>query len=284
MGNQKYFAATLQRFNRAIHMEPQDSHAVAWLLDRIEGEDIKAIIAAIQVEIGKTADAIGISRHAMVCKLNNVGFRLMKPGVLAMHLGECQRVTDQGKAFIAAHADEPHSIISTTTSKPDEINPEDLETDEQRLDFYRTKLAEASNIGDARNVKLYGELHLKTSDSIRRNEIHATKVGLKSGDTITREKCELYLRQAFWGGNAAVNASLTMICEHVAGMRTPEEVYHCLKPAFVGGRIFSGFDRLRALDVPQWFLDCVKDSAKDFLGNSEVLWTDGGRENAKKEQ
>ena len=125
-----------------------------------------------------------------------------------------------------------------------------------------------------RNIKIYGELLLKTSESIRRNEIHATKVGLKSGDTITREQCELYLQKAFYGGNAAVSASLTMICEQVAGMTDPAEIYHTLKPAFVGGRLFSGFDRLRALDVPQWFLDCVKSSARDYLGNSEVLWSD----------
>ena len=272
MRNQKYFAATLQRFNRAIHMEPQDSHAVAWILDRVEGDNIKAIIAAIQVEIEKTADAIGISKHAMVCKLNKIGFRLMKPGVLAMHLNECQRVTDKGKAFIAAHANEPHSIISAPVSKPDEIVPEDLETDEQRLDFYRTKLAEASNIGDARHIKLYGELHLKTSDSIRRNEIHAQKVGLKDGDVITRADCERYMRAAFYAGNACVNSSLTMICEHVAGMSDPAQIYDCLKPAFVGGRVFSGFDRIKQLDVPQWFIDCAKDDAKQYLGNSAVLF------------
>jgi hypothetical protein len=271
MRNQKYFTATAKRFNRAIHMEPQDSHAVAWLLDRIEGGDIKAIIAAIQVEIANTADEIGISKHAMVCKLNKVGFRLMKPNVMAMHLGESQRVTAEGKAFIEQHANDPHSIISAPAIDVKEIVPEDLETDEQRLDFYRKKLADASNIGDARNIKLYGELHLKTSDSLRRNEIHATKVGLKSGDVMTRAEIERIMKSALYAGNACVHLQLSAICERLAGISDPAELYHVLKPLLVGGLIFSGFSKATSIGVPDWFIELVRQEAQNYVGNSECL-------------
>ena len=273
-------------FRNSILDESVDGHALRQVLDSIEATDANDCARQIRDRIQALAAEIDVKPDTIRRLINRKGFRHMLPQVLCHHLRDGHHNSEAAAKFIEQHRQIPNAIIgqAPSTDQATETTPADLETDQQRLDFYQRKLAEASNVNDTRNIKIYGELLLKTSESIRRNEIHATRVGLKSGDTITREKCELYLRQAFYGGNAAVNASLTMICEHVAGMSDPSDVYHCLKPAFVGGRIFSGFDRLRALDVPQWFLDCVKDSAKDFVGNSEVLWTDGGRDNAKKEQ
>jgi hypothetical protein len=279
----KFFGAMVAEFSNSMLDESVDGHALRQVLDSIEATDATDCARQVRQQVKALAAEIDVKPDTMRRLINRKGFRQMLPQVLCHHLRDGHHNSEAAAEFIERHGQTPNAIIGQVeTEQAPETTPADLETDQQRLDFYQRKLAEASNVNDTRNIKIYGELLLKTSESIRRNEIHAQKVGLKSGDTITREKCELYLRQAFYGGNAAVNAQLTMICEHVAGMKTPDEVYNCLKPAFVGGRIFSGFDRLRALDVPQWFLDCVKDSAKDFLGNSEVLWTD--KEKAEKDQ
>ena len=45
----------------------------------------------------------------------------------------------------------------------------------------------------------------------------------------------------------------------------------------VGGRLFSGFDKVAnikgAPSLPDWVIDAVRMEAKQYLGNSEALWT-----------
>jgi len=60
-------------------------------------------------------------------------------------------------------------------------------------------------------------------------------------------------------------------------MSDPAQIYDTLKPAIVGGRLFSGFDRVEnikgAPSLPDWVIECVRLEAKQYLGNSEALWT-----------
>ena len=131
--------------------------------------------------------------------------------------------------------------------------------------------------GDPTEVKFWSELFLKQDESIRRSEIHAAKLGIDNGTTLPRAEVERILRAVLYAGNANVNSSLTIICEHIAGMSDPAQIYDALKPAIVGGRLFSGFDKVANIKgapaLPDWVLDCVKTEAKQYLGNSEALWT-----------
>ena len=154
-------------------------------------------------------------------------------------------------------------------------------TAEDFRDHYKAQLDKCIQDpgGDPTEVKFWSELFLKQDESIRRSEIHAAKLGIDNGTTLPRAEVERILRATFYAGNACVNSSLTMICEHIAGMDDPAQIYDTLKPAIVGGRLFSGFDRVEnikgAPSLPDWVIECVRLEAKQYIGNSEALWTKG---------
>ena len=151
------------------------------------------------------------------------------------------------------------------------------QTAEDFRDHYRKKLQEATMANDQDQVKFWSDLFLKQDESIRRSEIHAAKLGIDNGTTLPRAEVERILRAVFYASNACVNANLTMICQHIAGLDKPEDIYDVLKPALVNACIFSGFDKVNnikgAPGLPTWVLDCVRLDAKQYLGNSESLWT-----------
>ena len=130
---------------------------------------------------------------------------------------------------------------------------------------------------DQDQVKFWSDLFLKQDESIRRSEAHAARLGIDNGTTLPRAEVERILRAVFYAGNGSVNGALTTICEHVAGLSDPGDVYHSLKPAIVGGRLFSGFDKVANIQgapaLPDWVIECVKLEAQQYLGNSESLWT-----------
>ena len=151
------------------------------------------------------------------------------------------------------------------------------QTAEDFRDHYKNKLQEATLANDQDQVKFWSELFLKQDESIRRSEAHAAKLGIDNGTTLARAEVERILRAVFYAGNGCVNGALATICEHVAGFSDPGEVYHSLKPAIVGGRLFSGFDKVANIQgapaLPDWVIECVKHEAEQYLANSESLWT-----------
>ena len=152
-------------------------------------------------------------------------------------------------------------------------------TAEDFRDHYRRKLDEAVEINDTEGVKFWNEHYLKIDESIRKTELHAKKLGLEDGTTLSRTEVERIMRAVFYAGNACVQGQLTSICEQLVGFDKPGDLYHALKPAIVGGRLFSGFDKVMntsgAPGLPDWLIDCVKLEANQYLGNSEALWAKG---------
>ena len=188
-------------------------------------------------------------------------------------LNALQRKSPEVKAWLKARGVKPAGkkaqIVSAIKGK----------TAEDFRDHYQKKLEEATETNDQDQVKFWSDLFLKQDESIRRSEIHAAKLGIDNGTTLPRAEAERILRATFYAGNACVNSSLTMICQHIAGLDNPADIYNVLKPAMVGGRLFSGFDKVAnikgAPSLPDWVLECVRLEAKQYLGNSESLWTKG---------
>ena len=152
-------------------------------------------------------------------------------------------------------------------------------TAEDFRDHYKSQLDKCiqdENV-DPIEVKFWSELFLKQDESIRRSEIHAAKLGIDNGTVLPRAEVERILRAVFYAGNACTQGVLTSICEQLVGYDKPSDLFHALKPAVVGGRLFSGLDKVMntqgAPSVPDWVVDCVKLEAKQYLGNSEALWT-----------
>jgi hypothetical protein len=152
----------------------------------------------------------------------------------------------------------------------------DLSSAEHFRDHYKQQLDESIKCNDTESIKFWNEHYLKIDESIRKTQLHAQKLGIDNGTTLPRAEVERILRAIFYAGNGCVNGALSTICEHLAGVSDPAEIYDVLKPAVVGGRLFSGFDKVSHIHgapaLPKWVLDCVKTEAKEYLGSSESLW------------
>jgi hypothetical protein len=216
------------------------------------------------------ADEFGVSERTFRTWLRQ-GAPYQNEAKMITWLNALQRKSPEVKAWLKARGVKPKPKKSAVLKKIKAKTAEDFR------DHYQKKLEEATETNDQDQVKFWSELFLKQDESIRRSEAHAAKLGIDNGTTLPRAEVERILRAVFYAGNGCVNGGLTTICEHVAGLDDPAEVYHTLKPAIVGGRLFSGFDKVAnikgAPGLPDWVLDCVKLEAKQYLGNSESLWT-----------
>lgn len=153
----------------------------------------------------------------------------------------------------------------------------DFESKEKLRDYYFEKLSAAAKQNSVTSVKLWNELLLKTDESIRRSEAHAAKLGIDNGTVMPRAEVERVLRAVFYAGNACIQGALTAECERLVAYDKPEDLYHALKPLIVGSRLFAGFDKVAniagAPGIPEWFIECVRQEAEQYLSSSEALWT-----------
>ena len=188
-------------------------------------------------------------------------------------LNALKRKSPEVKAWLKARG------IKLIPKKSIASKPTHAKTAEDFRDHYREELAIATDDNDQNQVKFWSELFLKQDESIRRSEIHAAKLGIDNGTVLPRAEVERILRAVFYASNACVQGQLTSICEQLVGYDNPGDMFHALKPAVVGGRLFSGLDKVMntagAPNVPGWVVDCIKLEAKQYLGNSESLWTEG---------
>lgn len=217
------------------------------------------------------AKEIGVSRQSLATWIKK-GAPFEDDKRLAVWLLNQERITAKVRAWCnkVIKRDTPHQnhVAKTKT---------ELKNLEGILDYYMGKLNESVACGELESIKFWNEHVIKTSESIRRSEAHAARLGIDNGTTLARAEVERILRAVFYASNACVNANLTMICQHIAGLDKPEDIYDVLKPALVNACIFSGFDKVNnikgAPGLPTWVLDCVRLDAKQYLGNSESLWT-----------
>ena len=186
-------------------------------------------------------------------------------------LNNLNRKSPEVKAYLKARGVKPKPRKSAVLKSIKAKTAEDFR------DHYQKKLEEATETNDQDQVKFWSELFLKQDESIRRSEAHSAKLGIDNGTVMPRAEVERVLRAIFYAGNANVQGVLTSICQQLVGHTDAGELYHALKPAIVGGRLFSGLDKVMttkgAPNVPEWFVDCIKLEAKQYLGNSESLWT-----------
>ena len=152
---------------------------------------------------------------------------------------------------------------------------EDFESQSKLRDFYFTKLSAAAKRNDQNQIKYWNELLLKTDESIRRTEAHQKKLGLESGETISREEVERILMAVIYAGNACVRAQIKQIAEVLAAETSPADIYETLSPAILGGRIFEGFKAVSKADsdvqLPGWVIACVQSEGENYLEGVDVI-------------
>ena len=217
------------------------------------------------------AEEIGVSRQSLATWIKK-GAPFEDDRRLAVWLLNQERITAKVRAWC-------NKVIKRETPRQNHVAKDDAELKnlEGILDYYMGKLNESVQHGELESIKFWNEHVIKTSESIRRSEAHAAKLGIDNGTVLPRAEVERILRAVFYAGNGCVNGALSTICEHLAGLSDPSDVYHALKPAIVGGRLFSGFDKVANIKgapaLPDWVIECVKLEAQQYLGNSESLWT-----------
>jgi hypothetical protein len=216
------------------------------------------------------ADEFGVSENVFRGWLKKGAPYQNEPKMITW-LNAQQRKTPAVRAWLKARGVKPVPKKAAVLKKIKAKTAEDFR------DHYQKMLEQATETNDQDQVKFWSELFLKQDESIRRSEAHAAKLGIDNGTTLARAEVERILRATFYAGNACVNSSLTMICQHIAGLSKPADIYNVLKPAMVGGRLFSGFDKVANIKgapaLPGWVIDAVRLEAKQYLGNSEALWT-----------
>ena len=216
------------------------------------------------------ADEFGVSENVFRGWLKKGAPYQNEPKMITW-LNAQQRKTPAVRAWLKARGVKPVPKKAAVLKKIKAKTAEDFR------DHYQKMLEQATETNDQDQVKFWSELFLKQDESIRRSEAHAAKLGIDNGTTLARAEVERILRATFCAGNACVNSSLTMICQHIAGLSKPADIYNVLKPAMVGGRLFSGFDKVANIKgapaLPGWVIDAVRLEAKQYLGNSEALWT-----------
>jgi len=153
---------------------------------------------------------------------------------------------------------------------------EELTSAEAFRDHYKSKLEEAIEMNDTDSVKFWNEHYLKIDESIRKTELHAKKLGLEDGTTLSRTEAERILRAVFYAGNACIQGVLTTACQQWADAEGPSQLYEAIKPVMVGGRLFSGFSKVvsanGAPNIPDWVMECAMVESKQYLSSAEGLW------------
>ena len=217
------------------------------------------------------AKEIGVSRQAFH-DWKRKGAPVDDDYNLAVWILNQERITAKVRAWCK-------KVISKKTPRANSIvaTGDELKDLEGVLEFYMGKLNAALADEALDSIKFWNEHVLKTSESIRKSQAHAAKLGIDNGTTLARSEVERILRAVFYAGNACVNSNMTMIAQRISGLDEAEDVYNELKPAIVGARLFSGFDKVANVQgapaIPDWVLECVRLEAGQYLGNSESLWT-----------
>ena len=146
----------------------------------------------------------------------------------------------------------------------------DTATLEQLRDYYSKQLNMATKEDDVQHetVKFWNDLLLKTDESIRRSEAHAKKLGIDSGELLSRSEVERIWRALLWAGNACCDKFAKQMAQRLSN-KSPAEVYELLAPYQAAASLFGGMKKITTppgqVNVPDWLVDCHKHEEAQYL-------------------
>ena len=157
--------------------------------------------------------------------------------------------------------------------KPEAVQPaegENVRSLEEMRDYYSMQLDAASKAEhlDREEVKFWNDLLLKADESLRKSEAHSKRLGLDSGEILSRGEVERILRNMAWAGNSCVDKFSKQIAQRLSDKK-PAEVHKILKPTLTALLIFEGMNRLAKapgdINLPQWVIDCMQTEGKNYF-------------------
>jgi hypothetical protein len=150
------------------------------------------------------------------------------------------------------------------------VESEKIRSLEEMRDYYSMQLDAASKAEhlDREEVKFWNDLLLKADESLRRSEAHSKRLGLDSGEILSRGEVERILRAMFWGGNACCDKFSKQIAQRLSN-KPPAEVHKILKPTMTALTMFEPLTRLSKvpgdINLPQWVVECARTEEKLYL-------------------
>jgi len=173
-----------------------------------------------------------------------------------------------GKDWKRAFRDANPSKFPKKKTTKKEAKKTATKTAEQLRDEYFVELQEAKEAGDDAREKIALDAYLKIDKQIREQEAHNKKLGLDSGETLSRPEVERILQNWIWGGNACCDKYSKQIAQRLSN-KSPAEVHKVLKPMLTGLLVFEGLKRMAKvpgdINLPQWVIDCVQTERKFYL-------------------
>lgn len=147
-------------------------------------------------------------------------------------------------------------------------------TPEELRDDYFEELQKAKDEGDEEREKVALNAYLKIDKQMRESQAHAIKLGIDSGEILSRAEVCRIIRASCYAGNACVEAVVEQIAEKLCAMESPEQIYKFLSPIILGGRLFAGMSKVihttGAPHVPAWYVEAMQDSADDYLQGCQI--------------
>ena len=147
---------------------------------------------------------------------------------------------------------------------------EDVRSLEEMRKYYGQQLDAASKGKpiEKEAVKFWNDLLLKADESLRRSEAHSKRLGLDTGDLLTRGEVERILRAMLWGGNACCDKFAQQIAQALSH-KPPAEVYEILAPNLTFLTMFAPLSKLAQvpgdINLPQWVVDCVRREQDQYV-------------------
>ena len=139
---------------------------------------------------------------------------------------------------------------------------------EELRDEYFMELQEAREMGDDAREKIALEYFLKIDKQIRDQEAHNKKLGLDSGEVLSRTEVERILQAMFWAGNACLDKFSKQIAQKLSDKKAPE-IHQILKPHLTALTLFEALERVAkspgGVNLPSWAIKKSKTEEKHYI-------------------
>ena len=144
----------------------------------------------------------------------------------------------------------------------------EIKTADELCDDYFEELQHARSIGDDVREKISLENYLKINKQLRDQEAHNKKLGLDSGELLSRSEVERIMRAMFWAGNACCEKFAKQIAQKLSH-KEPAQIYDILAPLLTSLTIFEALKKVAKppgeVNLPDWFVECASTEEKQYI-------------------
>lgn len=136
-------------------------------------------------------------------------------------------------------------------------------------DYYEFKLQKAAAVGDRAEVRFCEERFMKFEEAIRKNRLLAARLGLDTGDLMSREAVEQMVRAIASRLNAGIHILINDLPEKLVGLTFPEEVADRLEDGLLRHGLMLPFAKAAGqasnIGLPKWLVEIMRDAIDDHI-------------------